>query len=164
MDFSSLRSYPAPRRAWPGWRIPAADGPSPRAARVLFDLAALAGVAAALYGAWWAADRVEHARAAAEPTPLDFRVVAKRYADVRLRASRDDVERLLGPPTRQLSREDHRFDRLEALAEWVALVNRGVPEPHYWCLWEGPQDEGRWVAVYLGAGKVYHKTSEGLAP
>jgi hypothetical protein len=162
MDFSSLRSYPAPRRAWPGFRIPAADdGLSRRAARVLFDLAALVGVAAALYGAWWAAEKVNHA--AAEPAPLDFPLVAKRYADVRHWASRDDVERLLGPPTRQLGRED-RFDRLGKLAEWVDLVNRGVPEPHYWCLWLDPQDEGRWVAVYFGAGKVYHKTCAGIAP
>lgn len=161
MDFSSLRSYPAPRRAWPGFRIPAADGPSPRAARVLFDLA---GVAAALYGAWWAADLVKHGWA--KPKPLDFRVVAKRYADVRTWASRDDVERLLGPPTRQLVREDHRFERLEALAQSVARFYwRGdLPEPRYWCLWEGPQDEGRWVAIYFAGDKVYHKTCEGIAP
>ncbi len=163
MDLSSLRSYPAPRRAWPGFRIPPADGLSRRKARVLFDLAALVGVMAALYGAWWAADLVEHGRA--KPKPLDFRVVAKRYADVRLWASRDDVERLLGPPTRQPGREDHRFGRLEALAELVAQAHwRDMWEPRYWCLWEGPQDEGRWVAVYFAGGKVWRKTCEGLAP
>jgi hypothetical protein len=163
MDFSSLRSYPAPRRAWPGFRIPATDGLSRRSARVLFDLAALAGVAAALFGAWWAADLVEHGRT--QPKPLDFRVVAKRYADVRTWASRDDVERLLGPPTRLLGREDRRFGRLEALAELVRQVHwrEDVP-PQYWCLWDDPQDQGRWVAIYFAGGKVYHKTCAGLAP
>jgi hypothetical protein len=132
---------------------------------VLFDLAALAGVVAALYGTRWAADKVEHARAAAEPSPLDFRVVAKRYAEVKLWAGRNDVERLLGPPTRRLDREDQ-FGRFKAVMGLVEQVNwrSGVPEPRFWLLWVDPQDEGRWLAVYFAGGKVYHKTCEGLAP
>ncbi len=163
MDFSSLRTYPAPRRAWPGFRIPPDDGPSRRSARVLLDLAALAGVAAALYGAWWAADLVEHGWA--KPKPLDFAVVAKRYADVKYYyVSRGDVEQLLGPRTRQLGPEDRRFGRLEALAELVAQAHRDMAEPRYWCLWLDPQDEGRWVAVYFAGDKVYRKTCEGFVP
>jgi hypothetical protein len=166
MDFSSLRRYPTFPKGRPGWRIAlTAGGSSPRTTRVLFDLAVLTCLAAAFYGVWWTARRIEQPPPPPppKPAPLDFNVIAARHDEVKHSASRDDVERLLGPPTEPLP-PGAQFDGLEEVTERAAHSHRGfdMPEPQLWRMWVDPQDEGRWVAIYFAGGKVYGKTKRGF--
>src|SRR5262245_47691527 len=101
MDFSSLPKYTAiPKRGSAARADKTGPGLSPRVTRILRDLVLLVAIVAMLYELRLIATAIERppVPASARP-PLDFRLVEERYRDLSLGYSRDQVERLLGPPT-----------------------------------------------------------------
>ncbi len=78
------------------------------------------------------------------PQPLDFKLVEKRYGEVRPSVSRKEVEQWLGPPTERdvLAAELRQAEvQLDSGRFW------GRPSVPVWDRWSDPNDKRRWVAV-----------------
>jgi hypothetical protein len=153
MDFLSMPRYPAAER--PQAVDSAATTGLMRVARgdrVLLALALLTAMAAMLLGLrLW----ILSGEPLSEPPPrpqLDFSLVQARFEQLRLFASRAEVEDLLGPPSPDQTWEAE-------FAEWTELAeyrHRALPEGiRLWEKWTDPQDKNRWVAVLFAAGQVY---------
>ncbi len=150
MDYSSLPPFPAPSKI--------AEPPTSRSLtlhqiRVLTDLAWLAGIVALLFWVHQLADGTEREREAARlraavppPTRLDFYTIQQRFDRVSNRATREEVEWLLGEPTERTAwgPEIEQFEK-----QWKL-----VPADREWNRWIDPADPNRWVAiVYIGPPK-----------
>jgi hypothetical protein len=158
MDYSSLPTFPPPlpsrsaalqqRR---GGRL------TPRQARVLLDMAKLAGIVVLLVWLRHTADAVCRP-APPPPAPLPFEVVAERFARIHLMMPADEVFALLGPQRFEEFREPEMDDH--HLLVW-AHPDR-YPEERYWAKWADPADRGRWVAVFICGGRVYKTLKRGV--
>src|SRR5437764_908355 len=105
MSLSSLPRYPVPLgrasvdtvRSEHPWL-------TPRSTRVVIDVALLAVIVAAFYWLRLMSNAIEHRPPPVpRPAPLDFGIVEKDFGEVvSLSKSRQEAERLLGPPTQLL--------------------------------------------------------------
>jgi len=159
MDFSSLPRYRSFQELVYGPPLPARGSPvSPREARLMKDLALLMAIVVVLYQSRQAAAAIIRPPS---PPPLDFRLVAERYALLAGYSSREEVERLLGPPT-----------ECNAWAPEIAEFEKnwrdrnGFGEVRMWYKWSDPDNSDRWVAVvYSGSypqQELYGRLKKGL--
>jgi hypothetical protein len=130
---------------------------------MLRDLVLLVALAVMLYGLRQMTGAIPQRQAPPRP-PLPFEVVMKRYRDVRLGDSREQVEEVIGPPTERHAGGPE-LDEAGADAEH-SHRHLGIPGGRFWHLWSDPKDGGRWVAVlYAGpypAEEVYWKLKKGF--
>jgi len=146
-----LPKYPALQRAGPAESLSGhREVLSPRASRILFDLAWLILIVVILYELRPTTPAIEHPRPC---SPLDFAVIKARYDRVHWGMTGGEVEALLGPPTEH----DVSDPELEDVEKKLWNFGRNpMPEPSemFWDRWSDPANKGRWVAVlYQGYSK-----------
>jgi hypothetical protein len=114
-------------------------------------------VAALLYGLRRTAIVAESALTPA-PQPLDFELVVQRFDKIKTFPSRNEIEKLLGPPTWVTSSpKDWEVDIF-------AYSDFGIPKDRILLKWIDPNDDRKWVAVRCAEGKVYSKYKHGFPP
>ncbi len=152
MEYSSMPSYPPPLPPRSAHPQPQRERRlTPRQARVLVDLARLAGIVALIACAWQIADALRRP-SHPPPGPLPFAAVAERFDRVRVLTPADEAFEILGPQRYALLREPEMddYDRL------VEPHPDRYPGERSWAKWADPDDPGRWVAVLICGGSVYH--------
>ncbi|QEG31790.1 hypothetical protein GobsT_66340 [Gemmata obscuriglobus] len=151
MDYASLPSYPPPPSHAPEPQPGNERQLTPRQTQVLIDLTWLAGIMVLILWTRHAVTNIERAQAAERaravappPTPLDFGLVAERFGQIQAGASREEVERLLGPPTerRAWGPEVEEFE----LRWWNGGKNIFRADRE-WNRWSDPANPNRWAAV-----------------
>lgn len=158
MSLSSLPPFPIPRKA-------VANSPSlidarQRPQRTLGPLLRLAvslSLAGTLYYAWREAGRLEYL--SPPRTPHRFRLLIERFDTIPLRASRKEVEELIGPPTTEGGPRPE-FEQIESMI--AARPDRwpGIPDIRTWAKWINPEDKDDWVAVLFAGNRVWYKTGK----
>jgi hypothetical protein len=115
---------------------------SPRAARLLRDFTCLLAIAALVYWLRETTAAIEHPRAPRPVLVLDFKLVKERFGKISPSASRNEVEKLLGPPSPP-------NEHWEADLQWWAESgdSRVTGDDRVWDLWIDPGDQGRGVAI-----------------
>jgi hypothetical protein len=149
MGFTSLPEYVAIQRT-------SSTGPrkcdrvcSPRVTRIaveLLVLSAIGGLVLELQRIHTALQSPPSpAPAQRSRPPLNFKLIQERYGLVHEGATREEVEELLGPPTRP---------------NFAPFNPR---RPHWvWDGWSDPKDKGKWVIVLYAEGKVVIKQMNGF--
>lgn len=157
MNYSSLPTFPPPQPSKSATPPPRhVRRLTPRQARVLIDLAKLAGLVALLV---WLRHTADTRRPVPPPPqPLPFKVVAERFAQVHVPMPADEALVLLGPQ-RWVEFREQEMDDHDMLV-W-AHPDR-YPEPRFWAKWADPADRGRWVAVFICGGRVYKTLKRGV--
>src|SRR4051812_31441609 len=105
MDLTSLPGYPTPQRQGHPVSVRKANpGLPPRATRVLRDLVLLVVIIVLLYWLRRTATAIEYRPQPQPPRPpLDFKLIEERFGQLRIFASPEDVDELLGPPAPSLN-------------------------------------------------------------
>jgi hypothetical protein len=159
MDFSSLPKYPPP------------DGPgaatclrensqelSRRVIRILLELVFLLAVMLLLYEFRPIATVADRPPPAAPP--LDFKLIEARYNKVGLFVSRDEVRKLLGPPT-ELPFWEPGLEQLTAdVEQWN--MHSELPSDRIWVRWTDPNDKGKCVTIFFAGNQVRFKFKKGF--
>jgi hypothetical protein len=144
---------------------------TPLQAQVLIDLLWLVGIVVVLIWTRHAVANIESARAAERaravaipPTPCDFQLIVLHFDQIRGGASREEVERLFGPPTerRATGPEVEEFE----LRWWNGGKNIFRADRE-WNRWSDPANPNRWVSVVYwrwpeNEQRVYGKLKKGF--
>lgn len=158
MDYPSLPKFPPPLPLkFPAPPQPRGWRPTPRQARVLRDLAKLAGIVALLLWFWHLADALQRPPRP-EPPPLEFEVVLQKYPSVGGTAA--EVRAALGTPTRHSGWGGEFAEEESRLGQYNS--DKGIPRDRVWWVWVDPADERRWVAVLIAGGQVYDRRWHGV--
>jgi hypothetical protein len=154
MNLSLLPKYPKPQ----GAESAADDDPtdrrlSPRAARILLDMAFLVAIVALLYWLRRASNAIERERTPAPaPAPVEFHLIMERLRHGGMMiSSPEEAEALLGPPT-----ERNAYGPDLDWGEEMAEREFAIPKQRFWYRWTDPKNKDRWVAI-LYAGPHPHE-------
>jgi hypothetical protein len=129
---------------------------TPKRGRLILDLALLACI---VFLVLWLGRVAAILRQPPQPPePLPFPVVQERFARVHFGMPAKEVFHLLGPQ-RSAKFWEPEFDQVDAMV--VAHPNR-YPGQHYWAKWADPENEDRWVAVFISGGMVHHTLKKGF--
>jgi hypothetical protein len=127
-----------------------------RRSRLLFDLGLLAAIVVLLV---WLGQLAEAVRHPPQPAgPLDFKLVQERFARVHPGMRSEEVFELLGP------QHSARFwePEIERIDGVVKAHPDRYPGEGYWAKWADPEDESKWVAVFIAGGQVHHSLKGGF--
>lgn len=163
MNLYALPKYPRPYRREVAGPDESRLWFSPRAQRVVRDLVFLVAIIALFATLLEAkATLTQPPPAPAQPRPpLEFKLVAQRYADVKVGDKLSRVHALLGPPTEPFARP-YRLRILEWRAEETPDNYKDFPKPRFAEQWTDPSDPNRWGLIIFGDSKVYTKFKLGF--
>ena len=165
MDVASLPKYvPFERPYFIGFSRPTPRWRSPRAIGVLRDLTWLVAMGVMLYWFQRTATAAERALAPVPRRPaLNFKLVAERFRKVDRHAKREEVTKLLGPPTDWGSRfPEVRPYEIELSSE--SDKERRKQYYRIWYLWRDRKNPKNRVAVLFEDGEVLRTVASPTNP